>query len=251
MAIIKTDAILLKKIELRETSLLLSFFTRESGKIKGVIKGVRNPQPQFGALYEVFSLDRIVFYEKKDREIFIISQCELLDFFPSLRKDLERLGYASYYTELIDATCGIGEKNETIFNLLLDSLGFLSQSGSAKRITRVFEIKLLKALGMMPRLRQCINCGSKNLSSNVRFSVKDGGVLCNQCFRSDIKAVPITAGTLNFMESVAIASMEKVSRIKVSKSVGKELEHLMRNFLDFHIQKRFKSVEFMSQVGVL
>ena len=122
MAIIETDAILLKKTELRETSFLLDFYTKESGKIKGVIKGVRSPQPQFSALYEIFTLDRISFYERKNKDIYIIAQCELLDFFSGLRKDLERLGYAAYYAELINETCGIGEKNEDIFELLLEIL---------------------------------------------------------------------------------------------------------------------------------
>ena len=251
MTIVATDAILLKKTELRETSLLLDFYTKESGKIKGVLKGIRSPQPQFGALFEVFTLDRILFYERKNKDIFIISQCELIDFFPNLRKDLEKLGYAFYYTELIDSALGSGERNEEIFNLLLDSLRFLSQPGSAKRITRVFEIKLLKALGMMPRLNRCINCQNDILPGNARFSIKDGGVLCNQCFKIDVKAKPVLAGTLNFIDRVAETPMERVSRIKVSKDVGKGVESILRDFLNFHIDKRFKTIGFMQEVGVL
>ena len=251
MAIISTDAILLKKTELRETSLILDFYTRDSGKIKGIMKGVRSPQPQFGSVFEIFTLDRIVFYERRTKDIFTISQCELVDFFPGLRKDLERLGYAAYYTELVDATCGIGEKNEDVFNLFLESLRFLSQPGSAKRITRVFEIKLLKLLGMMPYLKKCIQCGNADLTGQVRFSVKDGGVLCGNCFKTDTGARPILAGTINFIDSVAEAPMDRVSRIKVARPVGEQVERLMKVFLDFHVQKKFKTIEFMGQVGVL
>jgi DNA repair protein RecO (recombination protein O) len=249
--IIETEAILLKKTELRETSFILDFYTRESGRIKGVIKGVRSPQPQFGSLFEIFSLDRITFYERKNSDIFIISHCDLIDFFPELRKDLERLGYASYYTELIGATCGIGEKNEEIFELVLGTLRALSGDGSPKRITRVFEIKLLKAQGLMPRLKQCINCGKKDPTNDVRFSIKGGGILCDSCRGTDPHSIAVMAGTMNFIESVSHAPLDRVSRLKVSEDVGRELERFMKIFLNFHIQKHFKSVEFMEQIGVL
>jgi len=251
MVIIKTDAVLLKKTELRETSLILDFFTEESGKIKGVLKGVRSPEPQFGALFELFTLDRIVFYEKKNKDIFIVSQCELIDFFPALRGDLEKLGYASYFVELIEYAVGSGERNVAIFNLLVDSLKALCKPGSAKRITRVFEIKLIKELGFMPRLKECTNCGKTGFSGKARFSIKGGGILCGECSQSDLYSRSVLAGTLNFIEHVSGASMERVSRIKVSKDVGIELERMMSDFLDFHIGRRFKSLTFMREVGVL
>ena len=73
-----SEAILLKKFDLRETSILLTFFTKESGKIRGVIKGVRSPQPQFAGVYEPFTLDKITYYEKKNKDLFVISHCDLL-----------------------------------------------------------------------------------------------------------------------------------------------------------------------------
>lgn len=251
MSIIKTDAILLKKRELRETSFLLDFYTRESGKIRGVIKGVRSPAPQFGANYEVFTLDRIVFYEKKNKDIFIISQCELVDFFPGLRNDLERLGYAFYYAELIDSAVEPGQKNTEIFDVLVETLKALSGPASAKRVTRVFEIRLLKALGIMPSLKVCINCGkSAFVLEGARFSLK-GGILCGGCFKADPHARPILAGTINFIEHVAGSSLENLSRFKVSSAVGREVENILREFIDYHLGKPFKTVKFMQEVGVL
>ena len=251
MSIIQTNAVLLKKQEIRRTSLLLDFYTEESGKIKGVVKGVRSPQPQFGSLFEVFSLDRIVFYERRNKDIFIISQCELVDYFQDIRKDIERIGYACYFTELIDSTVGPGEKNKDIFKLLLDSLRMLSSQASPKRVTRVFELRLLKYLGIMPRLKSCINCASDISIGNARFSIKGGGMLCSSCFKIDTRAKAILRGTLNFIDKVMESDMDKISRIKVSREVGRDLEQILDRFLGFHIDRRFKSIKFMREVGVL
>ncbi|MFH1791451.1 MAG: DNA repair protein RecO [Candidatus Omnitrophota bacterium] len=251
MSIVESPGVLLRKTELRETSLILDFYTRESGRVRGVIKGVRSPQPQFGALFEIFSLDRVTYYERRNRDIYIISQCELVDYFPEIRKDLEKLGYASYFVELIGRTCETGERNDAIYDLLVGSLKALSGGGSVKRITRVFEIKLLKALGIMPRIRHCINCDSVDDSGRARFSVRGGGVLCGGCLDADKDARPILPGTVNFIDSVAEMPLDRVSRVKVSSLVGMEVEKLMRVFLDFYVQNRFKSVEFLKNVGVL
>ena len=83
MAIQKTDALLLRKKDLRETSLILSFFTRDFGKINGVLKGVRGSRARGNANPLYFSLDQIVFYEKKKSDLFIISQCDTQEILPS------------------------------------------------------------------------------------------------------------------------------------------------------------------------
>ncbi|MBU0880811.1 MAG: recombination protein O N-terminal domain-containing protein, partial [Candidatus Omnitrophica bacterium] len=64
MPIQKSDGILLRRQDLRETSILLTFYTRDFGKIKGIVRGVRGPRAIFGGgAYELFALDEIIFYE--------------------------------------------------------------------------------------------------------------------------------------------------------------------------------------------
>ena len=78
MAIQKTEGILLRKADLRETSLILTFYTKDFGKIKGIVRGVRGPRSGScgGASMEIFALDGLVFYERRRSDIFTIS-CNL------------------------------------------------------------------------------------------------------------------------------------------------------------------------------
>jgi DNA repair protein RecO (recombination protein O) len=246
----KSEAILLRKVELRETSLLLTFYTKESGKISGVIKGVRSPQPQFAGVYEPFTLDKVTYYEKSNKDLFVISQCDLLEYFSPIRTDIERIAYAGYFIEFVDSVCQASEKNEDIFFLLRDSLEAISnKQGSLKRIARIFEIKLLNLIGLMPRLKQCVECDSNDTTKGA-FSIKNGGMLCEQCIKTDITSRKILQETVNFMEIIRTMPYEKTLRIKVSENVGKDLEDILRGFLDYHVQKRFKSLEFMKQIGI-
>lgn len=245
MAIQKTEGILLRKNDLRETSLILTFYTRDFGKVKGIVRGVRGPRSAFGgANMEIFALDEVVFYERRKSDIFTISQCDLVEFFGPIRESLEKLSYATYLIELADSVTALGDKNREVFDLLLNSLRLLAGESSTKRVARIFEIKLLHQLGIMPTLEACVNC-SGSVDSTSRFSLRHGGLICKRCFPSDREARPILQGTVKFIEHIRSLPFERVANVKVASEVGHELERILRRFLDYHIERRLKTVEFL------
>jgi DNA repair protein RecO (recombination protein O) len=248
MSIHKTEAIVLRGRDLRETSLVLTFYTKDFGKLHGVIKGVRGPRAQHGGgSLEPFAHDEIVFYERKESDLFLISQCDLSEYFPSVRSSLERIAYAMYLVELLDTLTPLGDRNQDIFDLLLQSLRLLSGKASPRRVARIFEIRLLKLLGLAPSVASCANCASGDLEG-ARFSLRLGGLVCARCAGQDRASSPILRGTIEFMRRVGVSEYDMVSRLKVSEPVGKELETLLRKFLDYHIERRLNSVEFIKAI---
>ena len=159
MTIRKTEAIVLRSWDFSESSLVISFYTRELGKINGLAKGIKSRREKYGGYLQPFTYNDIVFYQKIHTGLCTISQCNLRDFFPAIREDLEKTAYASYFVELIDKTTPVQDENIEIFNLLLRSLTLLSTE-DAKKVSRIFEIKLLDLLGLMPTITNCIHCGS-------------------------------------------------------------------------------------------
>ena len=250
MAIQKTRGFILRRDDLRETSLLLTVYTRDFGKLKLISKGVRNPGEKFISAYELFALDEIVFYEKKKKNFFLLSQCELINFFPEIRKELERISYASYFAELLDRVTPFCDKNQALFELLLNSLQLLSSKASPKRVARIFEIKLLSGLGFMPRLKSCAECDKELKEGSARFSLSRGGALCEACFGNERTAKPLLAGTINFVSHIDRMPFERIKQIKVSKRVGTEVERLLGSFINYHLDIRLKSREFISKIGV-
>lgn len=249
MPIQKSEAVVLRRQDLRETSLILTFYTKDFGKIKGIVRGVRGSHAQYGGgSLELFAHDEIVFYERKKSDIFTVSQCDLMDFFNPIRQSLERLSYASYIVELLDSVTSLGDRNIEVFNLILNSLVLLSGESSARRVARIFEIKLLSLLGLMPTLEVCANCGGK-AEASVKFSIVQGGLICGKCLSCDKNAVPILQGTKKFIEHIRVSPFEKVARVKVANTVGKDLESILRKFLDYHIERRLRSLEFLKEIG--
>ncbi|MBU0605579.1 MAG: DNA repair protein RecO [Candidatus Omnitrophica bacterium] len=249
MPIQKSDGILLRRQDLRETSILLTFYTRDFGKIKGIVRGVRGPRAIFGGgAYELFALDEIIFYERKGGEIFTISQCDLLNYFNPIRASLEKLSYASYIVELLDSVTGLSDKNSEVFDLALNSITLLAGHSSSRRVARIFEIKLLSLLGLMPNFEECANCGSA-AGIQPRFSLRHGGLICKKCLDADRMAVSILPGTVKFMEHIRSSSFERAAMVKVSVDVGRELERLLRRYLDYHVERRLKTVQFIREIA--
>lgn len=248
MAIQKSEGILLRRQDLRETSIVLTFYTKGFGKVRGIVRGVRGPRAASGgAAFELFAHDELVFYERRKADVCTISQCDLIDYFNPVRNSLERLSYATYLVELLDSVTTSGEANEDVFTLLLNSLRLLAGPASPKRVARIFEIKILGLLGLMPNLNSCVACGAPG-AAEARFSLRDGGLICKKCLDTDRQAVSILPGTIRFMEHVRSTPFEKAARIKVSEDVGRELERILRRFLDFHIERRLKTLHFIKSI---
>jgi DNA repair protein RecO (recombination protein O) len=246
MAGLDAEGVILRKYCLRETSYILVVFTKEHGKIRGIVKGVRNPYPQFAGDYEIFTLCRLVFYKKK-RTFDLITQCEAIDAFLPVRKDIERLTYANYFIELADIVTVDNDVNEPLYEVLLGSLGLLATDCSPKRAARIFELKLLGAVGLSPELSSCARCSSPT-EGRCRFSVRSGGLLCPACADKEKDGMAISQGTINFMRKIQESSFGRIAQIKVSKEVGRQTEKVLGMFVQYHINRPVRSLDFLRKV---
>ena len=251
----KTQAFVLKTQDYRDTSLLCSFYTRDFGKIRGIIKGIRDTRARFGSTLEPFSLNEILFYKRrKGGDLHQVTQIDLVDLFPDVRQDLERLAYASYFTDLLNELVEVEDPNPGIFDLMRESLLFLSSGASPKRCARVFEVKLLEHLGFMPEIKACAVCQAKD-PDPAYFNVSIGGIRCKACqdkqgmgSSGSSASIPVSRGALNFLEHVRRSEVKDLYNIKVAHEVGAEIEKILRRFVDFHLQSKLKSVTFIEKM---
>ncbi|MFH1478441.1 MAG: DNA repair protein RecO [Candidatus Omnitrophota bacterium] len=149
MAIQKTVGLLLKKRDLRETSLIVSYFTRDFGKINGVLKGARGSRARSVIKPLFFSLDQVVFYENK-RDIFTISQCETERIFLNILQDWDRAHIAYYIIELVDIFTEPGSEDKGLFENMLNAFISLDNKKEPLSVARLFEVKFLGSLGLWP-----------------------------------------------------------------------------------------------------
>ncbi len=152
MAIQKTEAIILRRQEVRETSLMLTAFSRHLGKFQGLVKGVRGGRAAVPWYLEPLTLQAVVLYERRRSPWVLVSACDLIDGFEPIRQDLSRTAYATYLLELVDEMTAVGDSHPEIFHGLLAVLRAMGlPDADLPALARFLEIHLLRASGLLPK----------------------------------------------------------------------------------------------------
>jgi len=248
MPIHKTEAIILNKYDFGETSLIVNFYTKDFGKINGILKGVKQDPKKFLSTLEPFSYNEIIFYKKRNSNLHLVTQVELKDNFDLIRNDISRLNSAAIIIDLLNNLMAPEDKNEAVFNLSLDALKELaiSQNHNLEKIILIFKIKLLDLSGFKPHLDSCVCCNSKILSE-ARFSVALGGLLCLKCIRKDLSSRPIFRGTVASILHIEKNDFKNNLNLGMNIQIKKELILVINSFLKFHLEKELKSQKLLNK----
>jgi DNA repair protein RecO (recombination protein O) len=231
----KTEAIVLRRREFRETSLILTLYTKDFGKIAGLAKGVRIARTRWSSSFPLLSHNTIVFYEKKG--LHLITEADLLNSFKDNYADLYRNAVANYLIELTDLVTPWEEKNTELFEMILQALALLNQEKDIKRLEHIFELRLLRLSGFMPHIDGCVSC-QKKIEKLARFSHRMGGLLCPDCFGQDKAARAINHGTISTLSHILGTDDEcRLARLKMSSLIREHLGFILREFLSYHLER--------------
>ncbi len=246
MAIQKTEAIVLSTQPFRSSSLIVTFFSRSFGKMKGIAKGVRLDRELRGALYELFTRLEIVYYEKNRSDLHLLSEASIIESYEPMRTRLEPICYASYFAELVDDLTEIYDPHENIFDLLDFVFRYLP-SLPGPRLARLFEIKLLNAVGWLPFLESCVQCGEKRLDRGF-FSPGQGALLCPQCASRFSDAQALAPEPLAIMRYYIAHGLEDSIRQGMTRQTEGDLEALLKRFFDMRLHRPLESLRFLEQL---
>ncbi len=232
-------------MEHRETSRLAFFFTRKCGKVIGVLKGIRKNPRKFGSSVDKFSVNDIVFYQYRNSEIHLVSQCDMKEFYFDIRTDARRIMAAEYGAELVNKIMPLEERNPAVYDLLLGYLAALGRTADTGRLVRMLQVKILALSGFRPHIDSCVSCG-KAVKERSRFSLIRGGLLCPRCEGKDGQTMAVSAGavaTLLYIENNPWVSCLK---LRMPPGIRKELGSILNNFLVFHLGKNIRSAKYLS-----
>jgi len=245
-----TNGVILRSTLFRETSRLLTFFTEDFGKIHTLAKGVRRRPDRFGSTFDLFSCNRIVFYERSRSDLQLLSQCDLIDPFVTIRSDLKKMAYGVYFTELVDRSTELGDRSGRMYALLLEALREVSKRERLEETARIFEVKLLSLLGLMPELSRCQECGGRIVIPPA-LSLRKGGLLCGRCVEDETGVLQISKGTLASLQHLLSSSWELAYRIRISRRCHEELREILKCFIDFHLDEKIHSRDFLKELETL
>ena len=107
----KTWAIVIKTLDYGESDRIVAFYTSDFGKVKGIAKGAKRSKRRFPNALELFTLNRLIFFDKKESGLVRIEGCDIINTFPAIREDIRKIAFGCYLVELVDEMTPVGTKH--------------------------------------------------------------------------------------------------------------------------------------------
>lgn len=241
MPICETEGIVIHTQDWRETSRIVTFYTRDFGKAKLIAKGAKRLKTRFGSTLELFSHIHLIYYEKEQRELQVLGQASLIDSYRLLREDLEKITISSYIVWLVNEMVEAGEENRAVFELLRRTLALIRQAVDNELATHFYEINLLRYLGYQPCLDVCVHCRRKIKRGNVLFNPQKGGIVCLQCASGGGMQLTISRGTQSALLHLQRVPPQNLFRFKLTPNLRTELKTVLTAYLNHLLGKSLLS----------
>ena len=254
--IVSTDAIVLRSMKYGESSKIVTLYSEKFGKIKVIAKGARSAKSKFGASLEPMMHSSVIFYKKEQRDLHVLSKCELSKPFLKFDGNGDRLAVGLAVVELVNLVMHDEEENLPMFTLLVETLEAVDRaSQNLMNIFFAFELHLLEIFGYGLNLHDCMRCGRSVVENEevegVFLLLANGSVMCSDCHSAlnagGIKASKGIVQSLFQLQSIPIDSVDTMNLALPKKD---ETLALLQTYLKYHIAgvRTLKSLSLFTNV---
>jgi len=239
----RSEGIVLRGRDYGEADRILTIFTRTSGKVRAVAKGVLKPKSRLRSGVQPLSRTDFALYQGRG-ELDTVTQCELLEPYGAIKSDLDRLGQAVCFAELVDEITPERQPDEEVYLLMVKGLELLSWL-EPQMAARILEIRLLNATGYRPDLEHCGLCGAR-WSGLARFNPRYG-VVCANCGGKE-GGIPLSQGLKAVWERFGDFELSRISRLKISPAELELLGRMTRAYLEFILERESRSARVFASL---
>ncbi|MFQ5849057.1 MAG: DNA repair protein RecO [Candidatus Binatia bacterium] len=263
-----TPAIVLRSRPFGESDKIVTFLSKEHGKVTGIAKGAKRSRRRFANTLELFSLVNLCFQERPHTSLVFIHACDWIRVFKDLTTNLQKIAHASYLLEMTDEFTREREENRALFEHLKQGLITIEEKGPSLSFLTIFEMRLLGLAGYQPVLDRCRRCRKKragvgsesqggdfevarsNPEAQWRFSPRDGGILCEACSDFRKESFPLSQETINALAWLQEQDPVPTLRLNLSLSALKEARFILPHFIQYQINKELKSAPFLETFSI-
>jgi len=241
-----SPAIIMRTWEFGESDLMVSFFTREGGRLKGVAKGARKSRQRFANCLDLFCLTRLEYEHRREDGLYFLHSGKLMDAFPGLRSGFSSLSLASYMIELTEMLFPAGLAARRMFDLLHAALSDLGAEKQIDAFRILFEAKAMALGGYGIDLSRCCVCGrTYQGEGRAVFKQGSGGISCLKCGQETKTSPglgPATVKTLNVIQSTA---WDTSRALGLSAEMIRETKPVLKRHIEYRIGQRLKSAIYL------
>lgn len=248
----KTEAIVINSTDYGESDRIVTFYTRDFGRIKGIAKGAKRSKRRFPNTLEPFSYIKTEIAQRRDSGLWWIHYCILIEGFCKIHKEIERFLYGSLFLEMIEKFTGEGHPIPYLFPFIVEYIKNMDDGSKPESLTSVFALRLLSMLGYSPYVFGCVICKQPlPEAKDLVFSYKEGGVVCCSCKDGKGEGSNISTGLIRSVRHALTAPVDALSRLSLNLEQQKESIQMLKGFIKYHLDKELKSWSLIKQLKIV
>jgi DNA repair protein RecO (recombination protein O) len=234
MALGASTAVVIGSFPLGESDRIVSFFSRDFGKVRGVARAARRMRSRFGSALELLTLGELVFFDTGRSELVQVDHFDIVYPFEGVRSNLERLGQAAWMVECVARLTADRDPSVTLYGLLVRALRRMEAGDPPRRAATIFGLRCVDALGHRLRIDACVACGRRGISTGapVVIDVEGGGLTCAACASLARGAIRVEASTLGALRRLRAMPWSDAMRLVLG-----ETEDHVREIVDLHVAR--------------
>ena len=245
MTLFDSDALILRTWPVNEADLVVSFFTRDYGKIKGVAKAALKSRKRFGGALEPMTQARAFFADRPRQELVRLDQLELLRSPLSDAVDYARISVLSFYAEVLEESLQEHDPQETVFRLALAVLEQTTVAQPWMPLT-YFSLWMTRLMGWLPDLTSCTACGERFAPGEASFHPAADGLFCAR-HRQGAGSV-LSADSWMLAQQILRAPVTAFAEGDWSRRRGQDLRRFTLQALERHLERRLRSAEAIARL---
>jgi len=246
MSVLTSEAVVLRTWPLHEADLIVSLFTRDYGRMKGVAKSALKSRKRFGGALEPMTLARAWFAEKPRQELVRLDQLEILRSPLATPVDQVRMTVLSFFAELLDEVLPEHDPQETVFRLLVSVLEQTTIEQPWMPLT-YFSLWMTRLIGLLPDIAHCTACGEALKPGEVYFQSYADGLFCAPHRGSGANA--LSADSLQLAQRMLRAPVSTFAAEPWPRRRGTDLRRFALQSLERHLERKLRTAEALGRLG--
>ena len=271
MNVVSSASIVLRNRDFKEHDRLVTFLTRDKGKLTGIARGARKPTARGLSVFEPFTCGTMYYVERAGTDLVAIRKCDPVPPYLLLHADYEALMLAGYCAELMELTAIGGDDAALYHDLLRESLQALAEGPGeleAAHVRLCFDLRYLHLQGIQPDWARCVACGRAVFGAPAgravgagaaggapclaqagehAFDVRQAGVRCPACVPSQGNLPALSAGTLAWLDTWRRSGS---ARVKPTRLALRQLQAAVTQHLVRQLQRVPRSLSLLPELQI-
>ena len=229
----KDDGVVLKTARSGETTRIVTFLGRHSGKVRLVAKGALKPTSPFRGALEPGNHAEVLYYFKEGRTRYYLREIHVHSSIETGRDSLARMASALAVIELVEGICFWESPDERVVDLVIEYLR-CPPAEDPLFLFLVFETRLLAVLGALPEFSSCAACGET--FDRGFFHPEEGECACPLHARTSGQRIELGEDLVALSRALAGDPLERAARTAVEADLRKRLGTVLHWTYTFHVQ---------------